>query len=454
MHTTSKPTRRDFIEKAATLGALGLSTRFASAQRGKPTSPNERLHLGLIGCGGMGRGNLGNCAKHPDVVVTAACDVQKSRREAVAAKYKDTCKPYADFREMLQRDDVDAVIVATPPHWHCLIGIAVAEAKKDLYLQKPMTLHLAETFAVRNAVRKHDIICQIGTQIHASENYRRIVERIQAGQLGDIGVVRTFHVLNQSPDGIGHAPDNKTPEGVDWDFWCGPAPLIPYNKILAANAYNHGSWMKYSGGWTPGMAPHIIDLPIWAMGLKYPLATYSSGGRFFLDDDGDAYDNQEILWRYPDCTLHWFTSLTNSYGYDLHAGNAPRRRLGIYFCGSNGTLFGDYGKYEIVPEGQRMEGKEPPPPSIPRSPGHEREWLDSIKSRKKPSCNPEYHVRLDAAVNLGLLSLELGRSVRFDPTAEKIVGDREAAEKAKPVYRDPWEFPEEYYGRHDGALPA
>jgi predicted dehydrogenase len=192
------------------------------------------------------------------------------------------------------------------------------------------------------------------------------------------------------------------------------------------------------------MAPHIIDLPIWALDLQYPTETSCSGGRFIIKDDGDAYDNQEILWRYPNVTLTWMSSLTNSYGFDFHGKPVPQRRLGMYFHGVNGTLFTDYGKYTIVPEGDAMKDKKPPAPSIPRSPGHEREWLDCLKSRRQPTCNPSYHVRVDIPVVLGLLSYKLGRSIRFDPATEKIIGDDEAAKAAIPKYRTPWKFPEQY----------
>jgi len=440
-------TRRQFVKDTARWGAIGMAAAQLPIGRGmaRQTRPNERIHVGLIGCGGMGRGNLGNCAAHPDVAVTGACDVWQARREAVVADYPDSCKPYDDYRQMLQQPDIDAVIIATPPHWHALMAIDACEAKKDLYIQKPMTLYPAETLAVRNAVREHGCISQVGTQIHAGENYRRVVELVRAGNLGKIGVVRTFHVLNQMPDGIGKGADSDPPEGFDWDFWCGPAPLGRYNPTLVANSYNHCSWLDYTGGWTPGMAPHIIDLPIWALDLGFPLETSVCGGRYFLDDDGDAYDNQDILWRYPNLTLQWWTSMTNSYGFDLHGDPEPRRRLAVYFHGSNGTLVSDYGSHEIMPEGNRMEGVEPPEKSIPPSPGHEREWLDCVKTREQPSCCVDYHVRVDLPVTLALIAYKLGRSVRFDPETERIVGDKEASRLAKPHYREPWKFPERYW---------
>lgn len=448
MKDPSSLTRRAFVGKAATVTAIGLAARQFAPAADLPSSvsqsPNSRIHLGIIGCGGMGRANLAACASQPDVVVTGACDVWPARREAVAAQFRDTCKTYHDFREMLRQPDLDAVIIATPPHWHALLAIAACEAGKDIYVQKPMTLHLAESFAVRNAVRKHNRICQVGTQIHASENYRRVVELIRSGNLGQVGTVRTFHVMNEGPKGVGHSAESQPPEGLDWEMWCGPAAKRPFHPILAANAHNHCSWMDYSGGWTPGMAPHIIDLPIWALDLGFPIRASSVGGRFVVQDDGDAYDQHEVLWQYPNLTLTWMSSLTNSYGFDFQGEPGAKRRLGIYFHGSNGTLSCDYGSLKVVPEGDAMKNLQRPPKSVPPSPGHEREWLDCIKSRQQPSCSVFYHVKVDVPIVLSLLSYKLGRSIQFDPKTEQIVGDPEAAQLAVPPYRTPWKFPDEY----------
>lgn len=441
-------TRRSFLGTTAAAGATTaavpyfVSSRVLGADGG--TSANDRIHVGLIGCGGMGSGNLANCAAHKDVVVTAVCDVQQSRLDAAVAKYKKSAKPYKDFRDLLAAPDVDGVIIASPPHWHALQAIAACEAGKDLYLQKPMTLHLGESFAVMNAVKKHNRVCQVGTQIHAGQNYRRVVEFIRSGNLGRVSTVRTFNVMNQGPNGIGVDKSTGVPPGIDWEMWIGPGPMRPYNGILAASSYNHCSFMDYSGGWLPGMAPHIIDLPIWALELDYPTLTTCAGGRFVIQDDGDAPDVQEILWQYPQITMTWMGNLANSYGFDLHGEPVPKRRLGIYFHGLNGTMFCDYGMFKIVPEGDRMKDLQPPPVSLPPSPGHEREWLNCIKTRQQPSCSVFYHTKIDVPIILANLSLKLGRSIRFDPSTKKIVGDDEAARRTIPEYRAPWKFPVQY----------
>jgi predicted dehydrogenase len=434
---------RATMTRRTLLQAAPLVAPAAALGRGGAVAPSDRLNIGIIGVNGMGRSNLANCAKHPDVAVTAICDVSTERREAALALHKETAKGYTDYRELLASKDVDGVIIASPPHWHTLMAIHAVEAGKDIYLQKPMTLYPDETLAVRNAVRRHKRISQVGTQIHASANYRRVVEWIRSGKLGPVSTVRTFNVMNQGPEGIGRAPKQDPPAGLDWDLWLGPGPARPFNSLLFADSYNHCSFWDYTRGWTPGMAPHIIDLPIWALNLGVPEVTTCIGGRDVIQDDGDAPDVQEVTWRYPKMTMSWTMNCANSFAYDFGRGK-PARRLGIYFHGLNGTLYTDYGKHEIVPEGDLLKDRTPPPESIPPSPGHERQWLDSIKSRVEPDCCVDYHYKVDMAITLAGLSYVLKRSVRFDPVREKIVGDREAERMARPEYRRPWKFPAQY----------
>jgi len=237
-----------------------------------------------------------------------------------------------------------------------------------------MTIHLAEALVVKRAAEKHGRITQIGTQIHAGANYRRVVEWVRSGALGKIGTVRTFLAGNQGAAGIGNAPFGDPPKDLDWDFWLGPTPLGPCHPKIIESAGPNCSFLQYSGGYTPGMAPHIIDLPFWAMELGIPPKTVASGGRYVTRDAGDAYDTQQVLWQYPKLTVTWMLQLVNSYGFDLQgASNAIRRRLGVYFHGVDATLYADYGTHKVVPEGDRLKDLTPPEPSIPPSPGHERE---------------------------------------------------------------------------------
>jgi predicted dehydrogenase len=446
MKDKSSFTRRKFV-KTTTAAAIGtpLILKSSLVKGSGISAASDKINLGIIGCGGLGKANLFAAADHPDVVVTAACDVWKERLDPIVKKYKKTCTGYTDYRELLQHKGLDAVIIATPAHWHAIQAVEAAAAGLDIYLQKPMSMHLGESLAIRNAVKKHNVMCQIGTQIHASEHYRRMVELVRSGNLGDIATVRTFFVMNEAPNGIGLGNNSMNiPAGLDWDMWVGPAPMQDYNPNLVKDAFYHCFWNDFSGGWTPGMAPHITDLPIWALDLDYPTEISASGGRYIIKDDSDTYDNQEVVWRYPNLNMTWMLSLTNSYGFDFLRGQESRRRLGIYFHGVNGTLYTDYDNHKVLPEGNRMDGMQTPPSSIPPSPGHELEWVECIKSRKQPSCNPGYHVKVDIPIQLSVLSMNLGRSIKFDPLTESIVGDEEAASLAIPEYRDPWKFPVEY----------
>ncbi len=417
----------------------------ALGQAGKPGA-NDKLNIALIGCGGMGRGNLASC-RHPDVAVVGACDVWKERREATAAAFQETCKPYSDYREVLANKDVDGVIIATPPHWHALIAIEAAEAGKDFYVQKPMTMYLDEALAVRRAAEQHK---RDHAGRHSDPRQRQLPPRRRMGPFGPTGPDRRrphFLTGNQGVEGIGNPPNSDPPAGMDWNLWVGPGPMRPYNPLIVANAHTNCSFMDYSGGYTPGMAPHIIDLPFWALELGIPLKTSASGGRYVTRDAGDAYDTQQVLWQYPKLTVTWMLQLVNSYGFDLQgANNAIRRRLGVYFHGVDATLYADYGTHKVVPEGDRLKDLTPPEQSIPPSPGHEREWLDSIKSRQQPSCNVSYHYKLDAALGLANIAYRLGRSIEFDPKTEKIVGDAEAAKLARPGVSRPVEVPGEVPG--------
>ena len=189
------------------------------------------------------------------------------------------------------------------------------------------------------------------------------------------------------------------------------------------------------------MAPHIIDLPIWAMQLGLPEKISAFGGRYILQGDGDAPDTQDMIWQYPNLTMRWHFAQFNHYGYEFGTG---ARALGIYLHGLNGTLRANYGQHEIIPQTGELDPAAEPPRVMPDGAVHEHEWLTCIREGKQPSCNPEYHVMVDLPITLGNLSYTLGRTIHFDPVTESIIGDNEAARRAIPEYRDPWRFPREY----------
>jgi len=443
MAERSKSGRRKMVRSAG-VAAAGpyFIAGHASANVAASAAANDKIQIGLIGANGQGNWNLDRLLEQPDCKVVAICEVWKERLDKTLLKVPGA-RGHHDFREVLARQDIDAVLIATTPHWHAYMAVAAAEAGKDFYLEKPMSLHPAESLAIKRAVDKHGRITQIGTQIHSTPHYHRMVDLVRSGLLGRINVVRTHNVQNLGPDGIGNPPVGDPPTGLDLDLWCGPAPLW-YHPLLVKNASLHCSFMNYTNGWTPGMAPHIIDLPYWALELPVPSRISASGGRYIIRDCGDCYDTHEVLWEYPGMTMTWTTSLVNSYAFELKAPGGVRRPLGIWFQGVDGSLVTDYTSHKLIPEGDRMPADPDFPKVVPDSPGHHREWLDGIRSRKPPCCHVGYHYKLDLAITLSVLALKLGRAIEFDPRTEKIVGDEEAARKAIPEYRAPWQFPKRY----------
>ena len=441
--------RRRFLGKTASLGTAAVAAPYfvpshVLAAPGRKGA-NDKINVGVIGTGTLARSrHFPKLLEQPDVVITAVCDVQKDRLAEAVERCQGTAKPYTDYRELLQQGDVDAVAIVTPPHWHALMAIDAAEAGKDFYLEKPMTLSVAESLAVVRAALKHRCVPQVGTQIHASQNYRRVVEYVRSGNLGKINVARAFCVMNQGPEGIGYPPQTDPPANIDWEMWIGPSPMIKYNPLIVEKAYPNCSFMAHSGGWTPGMAPHLIDLPYWALELGFPKRTSASGGRYLVRDIGDAPDTQEVLWEYENFTMAWTMSLVNSFGFDFQGANKIKRRTGVYFQGVNGTLMADYGTLRITPEGDRLKDAKVPAQTIPASKGHYREWLDAIRTREQPLCHVGYHYKMDVAIALANLSMKLGRTLQFDPKTETIAGDEEATRLSKPTYRDPWKLPEQY----------
>jgi len=429
--------RRTFLQGSSAAVGIGLAASALGAEGKAP--PSDTVAMGFVGIGPMGSGHLNGFSARPDVYVAGICDVFQHKVDAAVKRFDGRPMGTTDFRRLLDRKEIDAVVIATPPHWHAIIAVRAAQAGKDFYVEKPMTIYVAESQAIVEAARRYGTVTQVGTQIHAGGNYRRVVEIVRSGILGPINAVRTFLVMNQGRGGIGKPADCPPPPGLDWEMWIGPGPMRPYNPALTRGAGAGHCWfMDYSGGWIPGMAPPIIDLPIWALDLPLPSQVACSGGRFVIDDVGDCPDVQEALFRYPGCVMTWMMDLTNSYGFDSQGKGGRARRLGIYFHGEQATLYADYGTLRIVPEDDPNKTLDLPKPSLPPTPGHHQEWLNCIRSRQQPSCNVFYHHRVNMPICLANLSYAIRRSVQFDPKTETISGDDEAAKLLMPVYREPW----------------
>lgn len=437
--------RRAFLgmSSGATVGVgvmAGCATtgapRRRTAQPGKAT-PNEKIIVGFIGVAGRGSHLMDAFMAQPDVEVGAVCDVYEPHLAAAAKKAGGKAKRYSDFRLLLEQRDLDAVVIGTPPHWHPLIFIYACDAGKDVYCEKPMCLWPAEGRAMVKAARENHRVTQVGTQIHAEQNYRRVVEIVRSGILGTITCVRNTLFHNEAPEALGHVPNTDPPTGLDWDMWLGPAKKRPFNQALFEGGH-HRFFKDLIGSWLHEMGPHILDLPFWALELGPPKAVSAAGGRFAMTDITTVPDTMEVVYEYPNFLMTWSNMCASSYSRMM---NGKSRRLLISFHGVNGTLLADYGEYELLSDRDRLKDVKLPEPSIPPSPGHQREFLDSVRSRQQPSCNVEYHYPIHLALNLGHIALKVGRKIHWDADTEQIVGDPEANQLVYPRYRSPWSLP-------------
>lgn len=432
-------TRREFLKTtgaAVALTGIGLAAGPAFAQD-KPVAASEKITLGFIGLGGRGNDDMNALIQYPDVQVGAVCDVYQPRLDAVLAKVGGNAKAYHDFRKLLEQKDIDAVVVATPPQWHPIISILACEAGKDVYCEKPMSRYPAEDKAMLDAAVKNKRMTQVGTQIHAGDNFRRVVEIVKSGALGKISSVQVFCTMNEYP-GLKKVGTGTPPVGLDWDMWLGPSPKVDFNQ----NRFDtHRYFKDYVGSWLHELGPHIVDLAYWAMGVGEPKAVSASGGRYALDDDSDIPDTLDVLWEYDGFNMSFIHTSVN--GYNFGFGGAPDggRRLSVAFRGTNGTLFGNYDSYQIYSDGDRLKDFKAPEPSIPSSPGHHREFLNSIKSRELPNCSFQYHQPLALALDLAHVALHTGRKLHWDSAKNRVIGDPEAQKLCTPVYRKPWTLP-------------
>lgn len=424
------PTRRAFLASNL-IAAAGLPAA-ATLLRGdepKKEPPSERVRLGFIGLGGMGSGTLGGMLGQPDVEVRAVCDVYEPHAGRAKEMTKGKAEVYGDFRRLLERTDLDGVVVSTPDHWHGLISLAALQSGRAVYCEKPLTHTIAEGKALVAAAAASGKATQMGIQVRAGENYHKVVDIVRSGALGRIHKV---HVWVSRPKlGIGKPANAKPPAGLNWDLWLGPAPKREFNpnRFLF-----HWRWFWDTGGGLLGdMGCHVLDLAHWAMNATAPMSVVAAGGKLEQDDNTETPDTMEVLYEYPGFVLSW--SHTN-----LTPQGREKRGLGVQFCGTEGNLVADYGSFELFDK----SGKKIEPPKIespiPRSPGHHREWLDAIKKGSATGANFEYGHRLSTVCNLGNLALALGRKLYWDGKSETFVKDDAADRRMTKVYRKPWKL--------------
>jgi len=429
--------RRSFLRQSS-LAALAapLSGGLLSSVAGRAVAASDKVRVGLIGCGGMGKGDLSTFFLNPEVECPVVCDVDDAKlAEAtalVSEKRGGTCDTVKDFRRLLDRRDLDAVIVATPDHWHALPTILACQAGKDVYVEKPLALTIAEGRAMVEAARRHQRICQMGAQRLSSPTYAQAVEFVRSGQLGKVGLVRAWAHLDWIKP-IGRPPDGPPPAGVDYDLWLGPAPKRPFNPNRFH--FNFRWFWDYAGGLMTDWGVHLIQVLLWGMGPEAPRAVVSSGGKYVLEDNSETPDTQITVYEFPTYTLVW----EHKVGVGLGLYGRP---WGMAFTGTEGTLVINDSGWEILREPSRdqLEARRFPGGSDPR-PAHVRNFLDCVKSRRPPVEPLEVGHQVSTVAHLGNLALRTGRRIVWDGAREQVVDDAKANRLARVNYRAPWRLP-------------
>jgi predicted dehydrogenase len=420
--------RRDFIRKSA-LGALGLTLLPSFLSR---AAASDRVRIAHIGLGGMGNSHMNWFAALPEVDIVALCDVDKDHLGSTLQKLKEL-KPdaqvqgYEDFRHILDRKDIDAITVATPDHWHAQIATMAFQAGKDVYGEKPLSYCVKEGQMMLKHQKKHDRVFQLGTQIHAGDNYHRVVELIQAGAIGKVHTVRLWKT-GFSP-GLGQPKIQTPPPNLNWDMWLGPAPYADYFPERCHFTYRY--FLDYSGGVFADFWCHIADVVWWAIQPKGLKSVVARGEK--TDGIADAPKWLDADMEFDGLKLFWTSIPPNVPG-------AAERHIGAYFEGDKGTLLCDYESRLITINGETVTDIPEIPQTLPRSPGHQQNFVDAVKSRKQPESNLAYAREMTLPMHLALISWRLNRGVKWNAEKEKFMDDKEANALLNRKYRKGWDL--------------
>ena len=405
-------TRREFLKKTGAAG-LALPYILTSNALGQGETPpaSDRIALGAIGVRNQGGGLLKGNAKN----TVAVCDVDQSilagAKKTVEEATGQPCAAYSDYRAMLERDDLDAVVIATPDHWHALTTIHACQAGKDVYCEKPLTLTIAEGRAMVKAARENECIVQTGSQQRSSNNFRLACELVRNGRIGKL---ERIAISIGDPSEEQYFPEQPVPEGLDWDRWLGPAPWAPYNSERCSGSYG-GGWRRvreYSGGMTTDWGAHHFDIAQWGMGMDHsgPVEFFPPGGEFKYMTS--RYANGVIMER--------------------RSGN------GVEFYGTKGSIYVNRGKLSSKPANIIKEPIGPDEIHLYNSGNHHANWLDCIETRRRPICDVEVGCRTISVCHLYNIAYWLKRPIKWDPVKEEIIGDEEASRWLVRPMRAPW----------------
>ena len=451
--------RRQFLGGvAATTAAISSA---AAQQAPASQAPSEQVRIGWIGCGGRGRFVAGHMSKVPGVKFVAVCDVYERNRERARAWVGDGCRAYADFRELLEQSDIDAVLIATPDHWHAIPTVLACQAGKDVYVEKPLSHSIREGQAMVQAARDHDRVVQTGTQQRSAPHFERIREIIAGGELGKIRYVRIWNFRNSSPPRDKFPPADP-PAGLDWDFYLGPAPKVPFERGRFLGSFRN--YFDYSGGIVTDYGTHRFDSMRHVTGALAPDTISASGSLYELTDGRDIPDILQVTYQFPDFVLSYESCALNAHGLGgrtegrryYRANNTDDRPNGLAFYGSNGALFADRLGFEIYPELSRniniarLESNRVTPElfrmqreqgfSLDSTPLHVANFIDCIRTRQKPLGDVEVGHRSTSIALLGNIAFHVGRKLNWDAERQDFIDDPEASKLLSRTARPPWDL--------------
>lgn len=413
------------------------------AAMGKARGANDRIQVAIIGTGGIGSTAHVNTLLdlHGESSVVALCDVYQPNLERAAAAVKSPVRQVRDFRELLADKSIDAVVIATPDHWHALMTIEACKAGKDVYVEKPACVAVNEGQAMIAAARKYGRVVQVGTQQRSGPHYQKAAEMVRNGELGKVSFYRTWYNFNANRTGIGKNADGPPPPGLDWDLWLGPAPKVPYNA--SRFRYFRKFW-DYAGSLMTDWGVHLLDIVRLALGEQMPRAVSAHGGKFWLDDDEETPDTLEAVFTFDGALVTFENRYTNAYsGFQANENTA--------FHGQRGTIALGRSSFRLIPEAQGQEGFTEQFEDWNRSaPGggyatnslrrrHMLNFFECMRTRQKPVADIEIGVRSTVTCLLGNAALRSGQLLHWDDKAFA-VREKEAQAFLHRKYREPWKL--------------
>lgn len=429
-----KTSRRTFV-------GFGLAATAGMVIPSRAQSPNQKLNMAIIGSGGRGGANLNGVKGE---TIYALCDTNHQTLESVGKKYPDA-KKFTDWREIVTADEVDAVVVSTADHHHALVSLAAMKAGKHVYCEKPLAHTVAEARWMQEVYKASEgkVATQMGTQIHATDNYRRAVEQIQAGVIGKVKEAHVWCNRTIRPVGEAVLPKEEVPDTLDWESWVGPAPMRDYNTgYWKGGNLNWNRRWEFGNGVLGDMGSHLIDLPWWALNLKNSIRVTSEGP---AADPIAAPPWQVVTWEHPDdVKVIWYHGpegmkrrsdiLQPMVGEDTVIG---KWGIGVAFVGEEGVLVSDYGKRVLSPSA-KFKGKEIQVEAIEKSKGHYNEWIDACKGKGTSLCNFDYSGSLIEHNLLGNVAHRAGKTLEWDAKNFKITNDEAANKLLSKDYREGW----------------